>query len=214
LISPEAGKYLAANIPEAHFVEIQSVDHLPFFQGAEDYLGQIQKFVTGTSPLPEYDSRVCTIMFTDIVGSTDRAVKIGDRRYSDLLEAHHARIRSELQVYRGQEINTTGDGFVASFDGPARAIKCGLAITNSVKEIGLNVRVGLHTGECDVRAGQLSGIALNIAARVAALAPEAGVLVSQTVRDLVAGSGLQFTDEGYHRLKGLPDEWRLFEVSH
>jgi len=214
LISPEAGKYLAANIPEAHFVEIQSVDHLPFFQGAEDYLGQIQKFVTGTTPLPEYDSRVCTIMFTDIVGSTDRAVKIGDRRYSDLLEAHHARIRSELQVYRGQEINTTGDGFVASFDGPARAIKCGLAITNSVKEIGLNVRVGLHTGECDVRAGQLSGIALNIAARVAALAPEAGVLVSQTVRDLVAGSGLQFTDEGYHRLKGLPDEWRLFEVSH
>jgi class 3 adenylate cyclase len=147
------------------------------------------------------------------VGSTDRAVEIGDRRYQDLLESHHAKIRSELRLYRGQEINTTGDGFVASFDGPARAIQCGLAITSAVKEIGLNVRVGLHTGECEVRSGELSGIALNIAARVAALAAPARVLVSQTVRDLVAGSGLKFIDGGVHSLKGLPEQWRLFEVS-
>ncbi len=213
LISLDAGKFLAANIPGARFAEIRSTDHLPFFDGAEEVLGQIQTFLTGTTPLPEFDSRVCTIMFTDIVGSTDRAVEIGDRRYQDLLEAHHARVRSELQLYRGQEINTTGDGFVASFDGPARAIQCGLAITNAVKEIGLNVRVGLHTGECEIRAGELSGIALNIAARVAALAAPARVLVSQTVRDLVAGSGLKFADGGVHTLKGLPDEWRLFEVS-
>jgi pimeloyl-ACP methyl ester carboxylesterase/class 3 adenylate cyclase len=213
LISPAAGKFLASNIPEARFVEIRSTDHIPFFDGAGECLAQIQKFVTGATPLPEFDSRVCTIMFTDIVGSTDRAVEIGDRRYQDLLESHHAKIRSELRLYRGQEINTTGDGFVASFDGPARAIQCGLAITSAVKEIGLNVRVGLHTGECEVRSGELSGIALNIAARVAALAAPARVLVSQTVRDLVAGSGLKFIDGGVHSLKGLPEQWRLFEVS-
>jgi pimeloyl-ACP methyl ester carboxylesterase len=213
LISSEAGKFLAGNIPGAQFVEIRSTDHIPFFDGAEECLARIQKFVTGATPLPEFDSRVCTIMFTDIVGSTDRAVEIGDRRYQDLLESHHARIRSELRLYRGQEINTTGDGFVASFDGPARAIQCGLAITRAVKEIGLNVRVGLHTGECEVRSGELSGIALNIAARVAALAAPARVLVSQTVRDLVAGSGLKFNDGGVHSLKGLPEQWRLFEVS-
>lgn len=213
LIPRDAGKFLAGNIPGARFVEIRSTDHLPFFGGAEECLAQIQQFVTGATPLPEFDSRVCTIMFTDIVGSTDRAVEIGDRRYHDLLESHHARIRNELQLYRGQEINTTGDGFVASFDGPARAIQCGLAITNAVSEIGLNVRVGLHTGECEVRDGELSGIALNIAARVATLAAPARVLVSQTVKDLVAGSGLKFTDGGMHSLKGLPDQWRLFEVS-
>lgn len=213
LISPEAGRFLARNIPEAQFIEIRSSDHIPFFDGAENCLSQIQKFVTGATPLPEFDSRVCTIMFTDIVGSTDRAVEIGDQRYQDLLESHHAKVRSELQLYRGQEINTTGDGFVASFDGPARAIQCGLAITSAVKEIGLDVRVGLHTGECEIRNGELSGIALNIAARVGALAAPARVLVSQTVRDLVAGSGLKFTDGGVHSLKGLPDEWRLFEAS-
>ncbi|MEA2883130.1 MAG: hypothetical protein QOH32_2386 [Bradyrhizobium sp.] len=213
LIPREAGKFLAGNIPRARFVEIRSTDHLPFFDGADELLMQIQQFVTGATPLPEFDSRVCTIMFTDIVGSTDRAVEIGDRHYQDLLESHHARIRNELQLYRGQEINTTGDGFVASFDGPARAIQCGLAITRAVQEIGLNVRVGLHTGECEVRAGELSGIALNIAARVAALAAPARVLVSQTVKDLVAGSGLKFTDGGMHSLKGLPEQWRLFEVS-
>jgi pimeloyl-ACP methyl ester carboxylesterase/class 3 adenylate cyclase len=213
VISPDAGKYLAANIPGARFAEIRSSDHVPFFEGAEECLGQIQKFLTGTTPLPEFDSRLCTIMFTDIVGSTDRAIEIGDRRYQDLLESHHARVRSELQLYRGQEIRTTGDGFVVSFDGPARAIQCGLAITSAVREIGLDVRVGLHTGECEVRSGELSGIALNIAARVAALAAPARVLVSQTVRDLVAGSGLKFADGGVHTLKGLPEEWRLFEVS-
>lgn len=158
------------------------------------------------------ESVVSTLMFTDIVGSTSMAIEKGDQRYADLLEAHNAAVRRELSLHRGKEIETTGDGFLASFDGPARAIRCAVAITRSLQSIGITSRVGLHTGECEVRDNRLRGIALNIASRVTDLAPPCGVLVSQTVRDLVAGSGLQFADRGSHSLKGLPDQWRLFEV--
>jgi class 3 adenylate cyclase len=158
------------------------------------------------------ESRVATLMFTDIVGSTQLAVAKGDLHFGDLLAVHHAAVRGELACYRGEEINTLGDGFLASFDGPARAIKCAGAIVRSLDALGIACRIGLHTGECDVRQGQLQGIALHIAARVAGLASPGGVFVSQTVKDLVAGSDVSFADAGLQALKGLPDQWRLYKV--
>jgi class 3 adenylate cyclase len=152
-------------------------------------------------------------MFTDIVGSTETAVAKGDLRFGDFLEAHHAAVRAELERYRGEEVNTAGDGFLAAFDGPARAIRCALAIRRALGAAGSTCRFGLHTGECGVRLGDLVGIALHIAARVAQSALPGAVLVSQTVKDLVAGSGLSFQDAGSHRLKGLPDEWHLYDIA-
>jgi pimeloyl-ACP methyl ester carboxylesterase/class 3 adenylate cyclase len=207
-----AGRYMADRIPGAKFIEVESIDHLPFYDKPDEIIQHIQTFLTGTSTPAISESRVSTLMFTDIVGSTRMAVEKGDLRFGDLLEVHHAAVRSELARYRGQEINTAGDGFLAAFDGPARAIQCAAAIAKSLEALGIACRIGLHTGECEVRHGQLQGIALHIAARVAALAPSGGVLVSQTVKDLVAGSGISFTDAGLHALKGLPDQWRLYQV--
>jgi len=207
-----AGRFMAGQIPNAKFVEIDSIDHLPFCDKPDEFIQHIQSFLTGSSTPAIGESCVSTLMFTDIVGSTQMAVAKGDLRFVDLLEAHHAAVRNELNRYRGVEINTAGDGFLASFDGPARAIQCAVAITKSLGRFGITCRVGLHTGECEVRQGQLQGIALHIAARVAALAPPGGVLVSQTVKDLVAGSGIRFADAGMHTLKGLPDQWRLHDV--
>lgn len=211
-IPVEAGRYMASLMPDATYVEIDTTDHLPFFDKSDEFMHHIQTFLTGSSTPAAAESRVSTLMFTDIVGSTEIAVERGDLRFADLLQAHHAAVRSELERYRGAEINTAGDGFLASFDGPARAIQCATAIVRSLDAFGITCRIGLHTGECEVRQGQPHGIALHIAARVAALASPRGVLVSQTVKDLVAGSGLQFADAGLHRLKGLPEEWRLYEV--
>ena len=207
-----AGRYMADHIPDAKFVEIDTIDHLPFFDKSDEFMHHIQNFLTGSSTPTTPESRVSTLMSTDIVGSTQIAVAKGNSRFADLLEVHHAAIRAELARHRGEEINTAGDGFLASFDGPARAIKCAVAIVQSLGALGIQCRIGLHTGECEVRQGQLHGVALHIAARVAALASPGGVLVSQTVKDLVAGSGLGFTDAGTHALKGLPDEWRLYQV--
>lgn len=207
-----AGRYMAENIPNASFVEINSIDHLPFYDKPDVFVEQIQSFLTGSSLPAGFESRVSTLMFTDIVESTHMAVEKGDVRFADLIEAHHRAVRSELARHRGEEIDTAGDGFLASFDGPARAVKCALAINASLGALGITCRIGLHTGECEVRRGRLHGVALHIAARVAALAPPGGVLVSQTVKDLVAGSDLHFADAGSHALKGLPDEWRLYEV--
>jgi pimeloyl-ACP methyl ester carboxylesterase len=207
-----AGRYMADHIPNARFVEIDTIDHLPFFDKSDEFMHHIQSFLTGSSTPAISESRVSTLMFTDIVGSTQIAVAKGNLRFADLLEVHHAAIRTELARHRGEEINTAGDGFLAAFDGPARAIKCAVAIVKSLGALGINCRIGLHTGECEVRQGQLHGVALHIAARVAALASPGGVLVSQTVKDLVAGSGLGFADAGAHALKGLPDEWRLYQV--
>jgi pimeloyl-ACP methyl ester carboxylesterase/class 3 adenylate cyclase len=210
-IPVDAGRYMAKLIPGARYIEIYTADHLPFFDKTDEFMQHIQAFLTGSSTPAIAETRVLTLMFTDIVGSTRMAAEKGDVRFADLLEAHHAAVRAELARYRGEELNTAGDGFLASFDGPARAIQCAMAIVASLSAVGIACRIGLHTGECEVRDG-LHGIALHIAARVAALASPRAVLVSQTVKDLVAGSGLVFADAGLHRLKGLPDEWRLHEV--
>lgn len=208
-----ASRHIADHIPTAKLVEIESGDHLPFYDKPDEIVQHIQKFLTGGSSRATSESRVSTLMFTDIVGSTKMAVAKGDLRFADLLEIHHAAVRSELARFRGEEENTSGDGFLASFDGPARAIKCAESIVKSLAALGITCRIGLHTGECEVRQGQLQGIALHIAARVAALASPGCVFVSQTVKDLVAGSGIRFTDAGLHMLKGLPEDWRLYEVA-
>ena len=207
-----ASRQMADHIPNAKLVEIESGDHLPFYDKPDEMIHHIQDFLTGSSTPAITESRVATLMFTDIVGSTEMAVAKGDLRFADLLEVHHAAVRSELARHRGEEVNTAGDGFLASFDGPARAIKCAETIVKSLAALGIVCRIGLHTGECEVRQGQLQGIALHIAARVAALAPPGGVLVSQTVKDLVAGSGIHFEDAGLQTLKGLPEDWRLYKV--
>ena len=182
--------------------------------GLSHYLGEIRRFLTGVREAPEPDSVLATVLFTDLVGSTARTAELGDRRWRDLLELHHERVRRELERFRGNELDTAGDGFLASFDGPVRAIRCARAVVGSVRELGLDVRAGVHTGECELLDGKLSGIAVNIGARVAAKAGTGEVLVSGTVHDLVAGSGIAFEDRGTAELKGVPGEWRLFAVAN
>ena len=207
-----ASRQMAEALPKATLIELESPDHLPFYDKPDEIIEHIQTFLTGGITPDLSESRVATLMFTDIVGSTETAVAKGDLRFGDLLEVHHAAVRSELERYRGKEVNTAGDGFLAAFDGPARAIRCAVAIREALGAAGITSRIGLHTGECSVRHGDLVGIALHIAARVAATASPDAVLVSQTVKDLVAGSGLNFEDAGLHRLKGLADEWHLYSV--
>jgi pimeloyl-ACP methyl ester carboxylesterase/class 3 adenylate cyclase len=207
-----ASRQMAELIPNATLVELDSPDHLPFYDKPDQIIEHIQTFLTGGAAPDLSESRVATLMFTDIVGSTETAVAKGDLRFADLLEVHHAAVRAELERYRGEEVNTAGDGFLAAFDGPARAIRCAVAIRETLGAAGITSRIGLHTGECGVRHGDLVGIALHIAARVAEKASPGVVLVSQTVKDLVAGSGLSFEDAGSHHLKGLPDEWHLYSI--
>jgi class 3 adenylate cyclase len=207
-----ASRQMAEVIPNATLIELESGDHLPFYDKPDEIIGHIQAFLTGASAPDLSESRVATLMFTDIVGSTETAVAKGDVSFGDLLEVHHSAVRAELERYRGEELRTTGDGFLAAFDGPTRAIRCAAAIREALGVAGITCRIGLHTGECGVRHGDLVGIAFHIAARVAETASPDSVLVSQTVKDLVAGSGLTFEDAGLHRLKGLPDEWHLYNV--
>jgi class 3 adenylate cyclase len=202
---------LAARIAHARVVEVPG-DQLPFFAGADAVIAEVQEFLTGERDEGEPDRILATVMFTDIVGSTERAAEVGDRRWHELLDAHDAAVRRELSRFRGREINTTGDGFIASFDGPARAIRCAAAITAAVQDVGLDARAGLHTGECEVRGDDLGGLAVHIAARVVTLAAPGEVLVSATVKDLVAGSGIQFEDRGEHELKGVPGAWHMYSV--
>jgi class 3 adenylate cyclase len=210
-LTPVSGaRYTAARLPCARFVELPGDDHL-FFVGDHDViLEEIEEFLTGVRPTPEPDRVLATVLFTDIVGSTERAVELGDRRWQELLESYYALVRHELARFRGREINTAGDGFFATFDGPARAIRCARAISDAVKRLGISVRAGLHTGECEVVDGKVGGIAVHIGARVAATAGAGDVLVSSTVKDLVAGSGIRFADRGVHALKGVPGQWHLF----
>jgi class 3 adenylate cyclase len=161
---------------------------------------------------PESDRVLATVLFTDVVGSTERATELGDRAWRDLLERHHAVVRKELERFRGREVDTAGDGFLATFDGPARAIRCARAIRNGLRDVGLDVRAGLHTGECELLGDKVAGVAVHTGARVAAKAPAGEVLVSSTVKDLVAGSGIEFEERGTHVLKGIPGEWRLYAV--
>jgi len=207
----EEGRYIAQRIPGARFVEFPGEDHVPWID-AEGFLEEVEEFLTGVRPAPESDRVLATILFTDIVGSTATAAKLGDRRWAELVQAHHAAVRRELERWRGQELDTAGDGFFAAFDGPARAVRCALAVRDAVRVLGLEVRAGVHTGECERLDGTLGGIAVHIGARVSAQAGAGEVLVSSTVKDLVAGSGLAFEDCGERELKGVPGSWRLFQV--
>jgi class 3 adenylate cyclase len=205
-------RYMAEHIAGAHYLELPGVDHAPFVDG-DDIVAEIQEFVTGVREAPAADRVLATILFTDIVGSTHLAHELGDRRWRDLLEAHQDVVRKELHRFRGQELDTAGDGFFASFDGPARGIRCARSIVQTVsQELGIEIRAGLHTGECERIGGKLGGIAVHTGARVAAFAGPMEVLVSGTVKDLVAGSGIAFAERGTQVLKGIPGEWSLFAV--
>ncbi|MGB7805698.1 MAG: adenylate/guanylate cyclase domain-containing protein [Actinomycetota bacterium] len=208
----EEARYLAARIPGAKLIELPGAEHVMWVGDTEPLLEEIQEFLTGVRGHVEPDRVLATVLFTDIVGSTERAAALGDRAWGDLAERHHAVMRSELERYRGREVDTAGDGFFATFDGPARAIRCASAMTEAVRELGLEIRAGLHTGEVEQIDGDIGGIAVNIGARVSAQAGPSEVLVSQTVKDLVAGSGLAFEDAGEHVLKGVPERWRLYRV--
>jgi pimeloyl-ACP methyl ester carboxylesterase len=210
--SVEEGRFLAARIPGARFVELPGVDHLPWVGDQDAILEEVEEFLTGVRHGSEPDRVLATMLFTDIVGATERAVELGDRRWAELITQHHALVRQQLERFRGREIDTAGDGFLAAFDGPARAVRGACAIGDAVRVLGLRIRSGLHTGECEVIGDKLGGIAVHIGARVAALAKPDEILVSSTVKDLVAGSGLRFQDRGVHSLRGVPGEWRLFAV--
>ena len=210
--NPGHAKYLAAHIPGAQLVELSGTDHLPYVGDSDAIVDEVQEFLTGMRPPAERDRVLATVMFTDIVGSTEQASSLGDRAWKGVLERHHILIRHELARFRGREIDTAGDGFLATFDGPARAVRCGQAIVAGVKAIGIQVRVGVHTGEVELVGEVVRGIAVHIGARVAALAAPGEVMVSGTVRDLVAGSGIEFEDRGSFALKGVPGEWRLFAL--
>jgi len=205
-------RYMAQHIPGAKLIELAGEDHQPWLGDRDTVLNEVEKFLTGKHQVLEPERVLATVLFTDIQGSTERAAALGDHSWRELLEAFYARVREVLKQYRGREINTLGDGFLAAFDGPARAIRCAGAIRDAVRSLNLEVRCGLHTGECEVVGNDLAGIAVHTGARVAGLAAPGEVLVSQTVRDLVAGSGLSFEDRGIHALKGLPNEWRLFRA--
>ncbi len=206
-------RYMAARIPGARYVELPAEDHLPWVGNQDAILDEVEEFLTGVRHGPEPDRVLATVMFTDMVGSTERAAELGDRRWRDLLEAHQTVVRKELEHFRGKEVDTAGDGFLATFDGPARAIRCAAAICTNVRRLGIEIRAGLHTGEIEVLGAKVGGLAVHIAARVATKAGASEVLVSQTVKDLVAGSGIQFEDRGSHILKGVPEEWRLYAVA-
>lgn len=207
----EEGRYIADHIPGARFVELAGEDHIPWID-ADQVVDEVEEFLTGIRRGPEPDRVLATVLLTDIVGSSERAAELGDRRWRELLEAHHALVRRELARWRGNEVDTAGDGFLATFDGPARGIRCACAIRDGLHELGLEIRAGLHTGECEIIGGKVGGIAVHTAARVAARAAPGEVFVSGTVRDLIAGSGIELEDQGVHTLKGIPGEWQLLAV--
>jgi class 3 adenylate cyclase len=199
----EEGRYIASQIPGARFVEFPGADHSWWTQGRDAIVDEIEELVTGVRPAPQPNRVLATVLFTDIVGSTERARVLGDQAWADLLSRHHTAVRRELERFRGVEVDTAGDGFLATFDGPARAIRCALAVRSVVRSVGLEVRAGLHTGECEQVGDKVAGIAVHTGARVASRAAPGEVLVSATVRDLVSGSGIEFEDRGEHELKGV-----------
>jgi len=211
----EHGRYVAQHIPGAAYVELDGGEHIPSPTFVPTLLEHVVPFLqdAASREAPEPDKVLATILFSDIVGSTTRAAELGDVGWRQLLAGHHARVRRQLARFRGVELDTAGDGFFARFDGPARGIRCALAIRDAVRELGLQVRLGLHTGECEVLDGKVAGIAVAIGARVSALAAADEVLVSQTVKDLVAGSGITFEDRGLAELKGVPGKWQLYSVA-
>src|SRR3954469_19694220 len=213
-VSVEGGRDVAAHIPGARLVEFPGDDHLFYVgEGADEISDTIEEFLTGSRAAVPADRVLATVLFTDIVGSTEKAAALGDQRWRDLLDHHHATIRRNLKRFRGHEVKTTGDGFLATFDGPARGVCCACAIADEIRPLGIEVRAGLHTGECEVIGDDVGGIAVHIGARVAALAGASEVLVSGTVKDLVVGSGLTFEDRGLYELKGVSDPWHVYAVT-
>ena len=213
IVLERQARYVADQIEGATYVELPGRDHLPFVGDADAIVDEVERFVTGRRPIRETDKVLATILFTDIVASTKRQAELGDRRWKQLVERHHAIVRDLLKQYRGEEQDTAGDGFYVRFDGPARAIRCAQDIVETVRPLGIEVRAGLHTGECEIVDGKCSGLSVSIGARVMANAGPSEVLVSRTVKDLTAGSGLSFEDAGEHELKGVPDRWRLYQVA-
>jgi class 3 adenylate cyclase len=209
----QSGRLLAERIPDAKLVELPGVDALPWIGEADAVLEQIELFLTGERRAPVPDRALATVLFTDVVDSTAQSATMGDRRWREVLEQHDRIVRAEIGRGRGREVKTMGDGFLATFDGPARAIECAKAIAQAVRSLGVEIRAGLHTGEIETFGDDVGGIAVSIGARVGAMAGPSEVLVSQTVKDLVAGSGLTFEDRGEHELKGIPDQWRLYRVT-
>jgi len=207
---PGHAHYLAEHIPGAKLVELDGADHLPYVGDADGVVDEVQEFLTGVRPPPDHDRVLATVLYTDIVQSTERASVLHDKAWGDLLERHRAVVRRELTRFRGREVDTAGDGFLATFDGPARAVRCAQAIVEAVQGIGMKVRAGIHTGEIMLVGEGVAGIAVHIGARVVAMAAPNQVLASSTVRDLVAGSGIEFDDFGTHTLKGVPGQWHLF----
>jgi pimeloyl-ACP methyl ester carboxylesterase len=210
----EESRYVGGRIPGAKVVELPGSDHMPWLGDQERWLDEVEEFLTGVRPHPALDRVLATVLFTDIVGSTELAVDLGDRRWRDLLERHNTLVRQELGRFRGRELNTAGDGFLATFDGPARAIACAASIRDEARGLGIQIRFGLHTGELELHGSEIRGIAVHTGARVVGKAGPGEVLASSTVKDLVAGSGLEFEDRGSHELKGVPGEWRLYAVSN
>jgi pimeloyl-ACP methyl ester carboxylesterase len=210
-----AGRHLAERIPGARFLELPGDDHSPFTGSTQELISSTQEFLEGAARQAEWtepDRVLATVLFTDIVGSTAKAAELGDARWRELLQEHNSMVRRQLARYRGEEVDTAGDGFFASFDGPARAIRCAAAIQEDIGQLGLELRAGLHTGECELIDGKVGGIAVYIGARIAALAGPDEVVVSSTVKDLVAGSGLDFDEQGTVVLKGIPGDWRLYAL--
>ena len=214
LVDPESVQAAAKLIPNAECAWLSGADDLPYVGDADAVMDVIQEFLTGAQARPDFDRSLATMLFTDIVGSTQKADELGDRRWRYLLDEHHARIRRLLDRFHGVEVDTAGDGFFATFDGPARAIRCACAARDAVQEIGVQIRAGLHTGEVEREGKAATGLAVHVGARVAALAQASEVLVTSTVQTLVLGSGISFADRGLHTLKGVPDRWQLYAVEH
>ena len=211
MVSVENGRYLADKIPNAKYLEVPGQDYF-IYLGKPDIIDAIEEFITGARPDHDVDRVLATVLFTDIVGSTDRAVALGDRRWKELLDTHDSLVKQRLEEFRGRFIKSTGDGLLATFDGPARAIRSAFAIKDSLGSVGIEIRSGLHTGEVEIRGEDVGGIAVHIGARIMSAANAHEVLVSSTVKDLTAGSGIDFVPRGEHELKGVPDKWRLFSA--
>jgi pimeloyl-ACP methyl ester carboxylesterase/class 3 adenylate cyclase len=212
IVPVECARYMAEHIPGARLVVLPGMDHIPFYGDGDGYAEEVEEFLTGARHAPPSDRILTTVMFTDIVASTERAAALGDARWRELLGRHDELMRAELERHRGREVKTMGDGFLATFDGPARGIRCARAIADKVRALGIELRAGLHTGECELIGDDIGGMAVNIGARIGALAGANEVVVSSTVKDLVVGSGISFGDRGTQELKGVPGEWRLFAV--
>ena len=209
----DGARYIAARIPGAKLVELEGSDHFPFAGDVDTLIDEVESFLTGARHAPEADRRLLTVLFTDIVGSTERAAELGDRRWRTLLERHDELVRTEIERNHGRVVKAIGDGFLATFEGPARSISCARALTAAAASIGIEIRAGLHTGECELIGDDIGGMCVHLAARVCRLAGPGEVLVSRTVKDLVVGSGIEFSEHGAHELKGVPGRWELFSVA-